>query len=478
MKDTCDMRKSKIDIGMSFRKINLVLGLFLVSLTAIGCDKDNKKWDTVFPPDTDSIPEQYDIPFDAVPVTADIIMYEVNPRAFSASGDLTGITESIDSIQKLGINVIWIMPIYTSGELNSVGSPYAVRNYSQVNPDFGDLEDLRLLVKEAHERDMAVILDWVANHTSWDNEWIKNKSWYTQDAGGNIIQPPGTNWQDVADLNYSNSDMRHEMIKCMKYWVLEANVDGYRCDYADGVPLDFWKQAIDTLVKIPDRELIMFAEGSKKELLSSGFQMIFGWNFYGKLLEVFNDSHSASEMYTVNTSDYSGLPLNTHILRWISNHDQNAWEDTPIAAFQGQEGSLAAFVLASYMGGVPLIYNGQEVGCPVKLSFFKNNITKINWNINPEIKEVYRKLIAIRKNSEAIRSGSLTSYNHNDVVVFKRIKNGEEVLVMVNVRNVAITYPLPVELQNTGWKDGLSGADIALENSLNLAPFEYKILKK
>ncbi len=228
-------------------------------------------------------------------------------------------------------------------------------------------------MKEAHARDMAVILDWVANHTSWDNAWIQNKTWYTQDGSGNIISPAGTGWNDVADLNFATSAMRKEMISAMTYWVLEANVDGFRCDYADGVPTTFWKQAIDALRAIPDRDLIMFAEGGSKDLYNSGFDLIFGWNFYGKLKEVYTNNATVNNVVSANNSDYSAMPAGKQILRWISNHDDNAWDDTAVNIFKGQDGALAAFVVTSYMGGVPLIYNGQEVGFNLKLQFFQNS---------------------------------------------------------------------------------------------------------
>lgn len=474
------MKKHWLEFGIlqdvRFSKAISLLVLIFFTVSAFGCKKENKEWETIFPPATDSVPKQYDVPFDKVPETKDIVMYEVNLRAFSISGDLAGVVEKLDSIQKLGINVVWLMPIYPDGKVKSVGSPYAVQNYTRVNPDFGTLEDLRLLVKEAHKREMAVILDWVANHTSWDNVWIKNKSWYVQDENGNIIQPPGTNWQDVAELDYSNSDMRKEMIKSMKYWTLEANVDGFRCDYAEGVPIDFWKQAIDTLRKIPSRKIVMFAEAGKKELLSAGFQLVFGWNFYNKLKAVFNDNHAAAELQTVNNADYTDLPANTAILRWISNHDDDAWDNTPLGIFQGINGSMAAFVLAAYMGGVPLIYNGQEVGCPIKLSFFSSPTTKIDWTINPGVKEQYEKLISFRKSSEAVKSGSIEIYNNTDIMAFKRIINTGEVLVIVNVRNSAIDYQLPAALQNSTWKDALSGLTVRLESKLYLEPFEYRIV--
>jgi glycosidase len=214
--------------------------------------------------------------------------------------------------------------------------------------------------------------------------------------------------------------MRKEMIKAMNYWVLEANIDGFRCDHAEGVPTDFWKEAIDALRAIPNRKLIMFAETGKKELLTAGFDMIFGWDFYTKLKDVMNNNKPASELLAFNATNYNNIAEGKHILRWITNHDDGAWDDSPINIFKGQQGALAAFTLTSYMGGVPLIYNGQEVGFTGKLPFFSNNTTKIDWTINPTIWAAYKKLMAFRNSSNAVKKGTVEAFNAKDVVIFKR----------------------------------------------------------
>lgn len=459
----------------NIRNISIIIFLFhILSLSA--CKKEEVKWDTTHPV-VETGPTQYGIPFSNVPNTSDIILYEVNFYAFSPQRNLEGVRLKLDSLENLGVNTIWLMPVYPIGEEKAIGSPYAVKDYMSVNPDFGTLDDLRLLVEEAHDRDMAVILDWVANHTAWDNAWIKNKSWYTQDGGGNIISANG--WTDVADLNFSNSDMRKEMIKAMKYWILEANVDGFRCDYADGVPMDFWSQAIDTLKKIPERKLILFAEGTSKELFNAGFDLTFGWAFYGQLKEIFNTNKSVQGLLNVNITDYSGVPEGSHILRFTSNHDDDAWDDTPLEIFKSMEGSMAAFVLTSYLGGVPLIYNGQEVGCPVKLGFFSNSYTSINWNLNPGLKSQYKSIIEFRKSSDAVKNGTVESLDANtDVISIKRKSGTEEVIVIVNVRNSLKEYQVPASLANTIWKNALTGETINMANGLQLDPYSYYILKK
>lgn len=447
--------------------------LFLLLLA--GCTEKENNPGPVIPPPVDSTdPVQYETPFNGIPETPDFVMYEINERAFSISGKLSGILPRLDSIKALGVNVIWLMPIYPIGAINSVNSPYCIKNYKEVNPEFGNLEDLRTLVREAHNRDMAVILDWVANHTSWDNPWIENKSWYSQDGSGNIIHPAGTNWQDVADLNFDNAEMRLAMIRALKYWVLTANIDGYRCDAADYVPYSFWKQAIDSLRAIPARKLIMLAEGARKDHFNAGFQMNFGWDFYGKSKNVFGNNQSASGFYQSQLSEYSSIPAGSHKLRFTSNHDECAWDDTPLAIFGGKEASLAAFTITAFMGGVPMIYNGQEVGCPVKLPFFSRY--PIDWKTNPDMMQEYKYLLQLRSTHPALRTGNLGFYPDDDIVAFQRATAEEQVLVLVNTRSVPLVFNVPGSLKGTVWTDARSGENLSLPDAMTLDAYGYRVL--
>lgn len=461
-------------ITFLFLKKNIFWLFLLFTLPIYGCKKSGTDSIPVTQPPVSKDPVQYDVPFNNVPNTSDIIMYEVNLRAFSNEGTLKGVQNRLDQIKDLGVNVVWLMPIYPIGTVKSVGSPYCIKDYKSVNTEFGNLEDLRTLVKEAHKRDMTVILDWVANHTAWDHPWIQNKAWYKQNSSGEIISP--NDWTDVAKLNYDSQNMRKEMINAMKYWVLTANVDGYRCDHTDGVPADFWKQAIDTLNNIPNRKIVMFAEGVRSDLFSSGFQMNFGWNFYSKLKDVYNKNQPASILGTANTADYQNISGDNQVLRFTSNHDDNAWDNTPIEIFNGKQGSMAAFLLTSYMGGVPMIYNGQEVASPLKLSFFYK--TPIDWSINPEITQEYKKIIELRKASNAIKKGSISYYNNNNnVVAFKKTSGSEEIVVLVNVRNQNVDYNVDQTLKAKQWKNAFNDADFSVANTLTLAPYSYTVLK-
>ena len=196
----------------------------------------------------------------------DLLLYEVNPRAHSAAGTIAGITADLDRIKSLNVNTIWLMPVFKMGQLKSVGSPYCVADYRAIDPEFGTLDDLKSLIAEAHEREISVIIDWVANHTAWDHPWItQHPEWYTTNAAGTIVHPPGTNWQDVADLNFANPALQLAMIDEMKYWVFEVGIDGFRYDAADYVPFAFWKSAMDNLKGITDRKLLFLTGGERPD---------------------------------------------------------------------------------------------------------------------------------------------------------------------------------------------------------------------
>jgi glycosidase len=418
--------------------------------------------------------QQCGIPFQSVPDNDDIILYEVNLRAFSSQGNLQGVIDKLDHLESLHVNVLWLMPLHPIGAINSVNSPYSVKDYMAVSNEYGDLQKLRELTDAAHAHGMAVIMDWVANHTAWDHPWITNPTWYTQDANGAIVMPPGTNWADVADLNFNNSDMRASMIDAMKFWILEANVDGYRCDYADGVPFDFWLQAISELRAIPDRKLIMLAEGARIDHYDAGFDMTFAWEYYTGLKNVF----AGQPAYTLNAlsnNEFIGLPSGKQKLRFTTNHDQSAWEASPPSLFGGTEGATAATVAMTFMQGVPLIYTGQETGRATTTPFFSNS--PIDWNANADMVNAYREVYGIYAESDAARKGSSTLYSANDALIVERVFNGEHVLVIVNVRNTAVSVPMPSALVNTVWTEAITGSNEFIGSTMAMMPYQYKILR-
>jgi glycosidase len=324
---------------------------------------------------------------------------------------------------------------------------------------------------------MSVILDWVSNHTAWDHPWITaHKDWYMQNAGGAIISPPGTGWNDVAQLNFNSMAMRKEMIKSMKYWVFEANIDGFRFDYADGPPLDFWKQAVDTLRNITTHKLLLFAEGGRSGNYSVGFDFNFGFGFFDKLKTIYGSSGSAQLIDQMNANDYTGATGSQQMIRYTSNHDVNGAEGTPMELFGGTRGSIAAFAVVSLMKSVPMIYGGQEVATPIRLTFPFTS-TKIDWSINPDIKAEYKKIIAFRNGSNAVRRGTLQSFSTSDVVAFTKEMGAEKVTVIINMRNTNINYTTPPTLVGTSWTNAMNNSATVLGATVSLQPYEYLLLK-
>jgi len=449
--------------------------VFVTLLLLVSCSKNSIVSPTpIITTNQDTV--QYGTPFTGVPDSRDAVIYQVNMRCFSATRNFQGVINRLDSIKALGVNVIYLMPIYPVGTLKSINSPYCIKDNEAVGSEFGTLTDLRNLVNGAHSRGMSVILDWITDGTSWDCPWINNKSWYVQDANGNIQSPNG--YTDIAELNYQNQTMRLAMIKAMKYWVLTANIDGFRCDYADFPPTDFWVQANDTLNAIsPAHKYLMLAEGTRAANYSSGFDYNFGFNFYGTMKSIYSSDQSVRLIDALNTSDYIGATTDQNqIVRYLTNHDVNSSDGTPITLFGGINGSMAAFIVVAYMKGVPFIYNGQEVATSVPMTFPFTSTT-INWTINPSVTAQYKKVIAFRNSSAAIRRGTLTSYSSYDVCAFTKTLSPDTVFVIDNLRNSTINYTLPAALSNSTWRDAFTGNSVTLSTQVTLQPYTFMVLE-
>ncbi|MRX66347.1 Glycosidase [Flavobacterium resistens] len=449
---------------------------FLLALAFVSCSSsDDNEADPVSPY------TQYGASFDKMPKKEDAIIYQVNIRAFSQAGTLKGVQDRLTQIQELGANVVYLMPVYPVGKVKAsgeLGSPYAVKDYKAVNPDFGTLQDLQVLVEEAHKKNMAVILDWVANHTAWDNAWItQHPNWYQKNDKGEIIIPPGTNYNDVAQLDFNNTEMKDAMIDAMSYWVYNTNIDGFRCDYADLVPQNFWTDAITKLRKIKkNQNILMLAEGSKASHFVSGFDYTFGFNFFSALEKVFKENKSALSIQESNATEYATIyrPEN-RIVRYTSNHDVNLAEGTPYELFGGKQGSIATFVVAAYLKSVPMIYNGQEVGYNKRINYFAK--TPIDWSTaDASVLTEYKKIIAFRNSSSAIKKGTYTGYSNDAVSAFTMVNESEKVLVLSNLTSSAVKYLVSPALKTT-WKDAFTGASVTLGSDITLQPFQYLVLK-
>ncbi len=413
----------------------------------------------------------------AVPAVQDVVMYEVNLRAFSQAGDLNGVTDRLDEIQALGANVLWLMPIHPIGQVNragGLGSPYSVRNYGQVSGEYGSLADLTTLIDAAHQRGMFVLMDWVANHTAWDNPWVTaHPEWYTQNAQGQIIHPAGTNWTDVADLNFNNPAMRSAMISEMQYWVTDVGIDGFRTDAADMVPFSFWQQAIPAVRAGTTRPLLMLAEGARNDHYAAGFDLTFGWDFSNAVKSVFNASSPATLLRQTQAAEFAVVPPGKGILQFTTNHDESAWDATPVELFGGLDASLAAYAVTVAYGGTPLVYAGQEIGREERVPFFTKD--PLDWNTGQDTAQWYAQLLGARAEHIALREGTLTDQSTNDVAMLMREHQDDQVLVLVNTRDQSRQVTIPANWRND-WIDLMTGQALSLSEIHTLAPYGVLVL--
>lgn len=414
-----------------------------------------------------------------LPAVKDVVMYQVNPRVFAPENSLKVVASRVSAISDLGANVMWVMPIYPIGKIKSKNSPYSISDYKAVNPEFGTIDDVKALADSCHKYGMALIVDWVANHTAWDNVWMKDhKDWYTQDKDGNVIFPPGTDWTDVADLNYDNHDMREAMIDAMMFWINEVGLDGLRCDVADQVPYDFWNDAFTRLRKSAGkRNLLLLAEGANPEnLIKGGFDMNYAWNYMGALDRVFVKGQKASHFIDVDKQEYGEIPAGKVKLRFTTNHDE-ATKYSTVQQFGSVDGALAAFVATTFIHGGMLVYGEQEVAYPDKINFF--NYVPVDWNSNPNVYKTHKRLISIYKKYSAFRSGDVNYYPDDDILAFERSDASGKFLVLVNVRNEKHTLKsLPKAWRNQRTTNLYTGNKYRLRRSITLEPFQYLILKK
>ncbi len=366
----------------------------------------------------------------------DAVIYEIFPRQYSQKGDFNSITADLDRLQNLGVTVLWLMPVHPIGQekkKGTIGSPYAVRDFYAVNPDYGSAEDLKRLISESHKRGMKVIIDIVANHTSWDSVMMKTKGFHTTNEKGEIIAPVA-DWADVADLNYDNPELRKYMIEVLKFWVREFDLDGFRCDVAGFVPTDFWETARAEVDKIK-ADTIWLAEWESPDLLVKAFNLDYSWANHAILDKVLHGTAPAYEIRKTWETDNAKNPRGALRMRFSDNHD----ERRAIARF-GEKGALAAQALAFTLDGVPMFYNGMENGDTTESGFpalfEKMPIFWQNEVRRPEFPKFYKGMIEMRKNSVALRRGDLTWLKNSDedrVLTFKRTSGNEEILVAINM---------------------------------------------
>jgi glycosidase len=372
----------------------------------------------------------------------DGVVYEVFPRVFSPTGDLAGVTARLDDIERLGATILWIMPVQPIGRdrrKGTYGSPYSIQDYDRINPDYGTEADFKKLVTEAHRRGLRVILDVVANHTSWDSVLMRRPELYVRDASGKV-QPPSADWNDVAKLDYASPELRALMTTMLARWLRDFDLDGFRCDVAGLVPTDFWEAARRELQKIrPD--LFLLAEGSDPGLLVEAFDADYAWPFHRTLNQVLFGAAPASALRATWEDERRRFPPGSLHLRFSDNHD----ERRAIARF-GEQAALAAAALVLTMDGVPLVYNGMEVGDTAESGgpalTERAPILWANAERRPEFGRVLTQMVALRRAHPALRQGETQWLSNSDearVLTFGRGDGREDFLVAINLSSLTFT---------------------------------------
>lgn len=415
-------------------------------------------------------------------------VYEVNLRQFSPEGNIAGFRQQIPRLKRLGVKVLWFMPIHPIGLKNrkgTLGSYYSVANYKAVNPEFGTLAEFKSMVDEIHQNDMKVLIDWVPRHTAWDNPWIKkHPEYYQKGKNGKITDPinPATGkswgWTDVAALDYTNEGLHDAMIEAMLFWVNQTGIDGFRVDVAGEVPVEFWRKAIPAL-REANPEIFMLAESEEPWLRNEGlFNMTYGWSFHHLMKDIAQGKKGIDEIEKWYKADRAKFTQGFH-MHFTQNHDENSWTGTEEELFGSAKNIMA--VLACTYDGMPLVYNGQEAPLTKRLEFFEHD--PIQWG-NVERTGFYQALLGIHARQKALWAGEAggeavrIKTNHDDkIFAFKREKDDNRVIVILNMSNEELDVRIEDRSLDDVYRDVFMGMNLLImENAqFHMTPWGYSI---
>lgn len=474
--------------------------LFLVSILAafVGC-KDDKN--TVEQKETAQAQTLAPVS-DAMMENS--VIYEANIRNYSPEGTFNAFTKDIPQLKKLGVKILWVMPIYpismtkrkATGDKSIeditdpqekkkyLGSWYAISDYTAVNPDMGTLEDFQELVKTAHDNGIYVILDWVANHTGWDHKWIKeHPEYYQHNAKGEVTEPmnPDTGelwgWTDVAKLEYTNKKVYEPMLNEMLYWVKEQGIDGFRCDVADNVPVDFWNYAIPKLKEV--KPLFMLMESEKEHLLKGHFDMGYGFEAHHVMNDIAKGKKTVADWDKLMAHLSKKFEKDDIMMNLTSSHDENAWSGSEYERMG--DGAEAFAALTYVMPGMPLIYTGQEYDNKRRLKFFEQD--PIDKKVG-HMFGVYEKLGQLKNNNPALNGGKkaaaykrIAASDAVNVLAFERDNGKDKVAYLANLSAKPTTFTAPLEGSYTNYMDGKK-VTLAKGQQFSFSPWEYWILVK
>jgi len=379
-------------------------------------------------------------------------IYEVNLRQHTAEGTIAAFRDDLPRLNKLGVKILWLMPVHPIGLKNrkgSLGSYYSVQDYTGVNPEFGSLQEFKDMVTDAHGMGMKVIIDWVANHSAFDNKWTtEHPEYYLLDSLGNVQPPIGTDWYDVAQLNYENEALWDGMTDAMLFWVSEARIDGFRCDVADWVPVAFWEHARKKLEEA-NPDVFMLAEAENPIHHESAFDMSYSWELMHIMNGIPKGEKNLNDLENYMAKEDSNFVESAYRMTFTTNHDENSWNGTVFDRYG--DGHFAFATLAFTINGMPLIYSGQEAGLDKALAFFEKDT--IEW-ADYKFQDFYAKLIKVNSEEEALWNGHfggdferLTSNKDESIFAFKRVKNESDIITILNLSDAPVTVTLNEQLE-------------------------------
>ena len=417
------------------------------------------------------------------------VLYEMNVRQLTPEGTLRAAAAKLPFLKDLGVDAVWLMPIYPIGEKNrkgTLGSYYSIRDYCAVNPELGTMDDFDDFVAEAHRLGMKVLMDWVANHTSRDARWIAGKpaSWYERDASGEPAVP--WDWTDTAKLDYANRDVWEAQTAAMEFWIARHAVDGFRCDMAMLVPIEFWQYAAARLRRVkPD--LFLLAEAEQRNLFDDGvFDACYGWEMHHLLNDVAQQRVRVTALRDWLRADRGRYPRSAMRLAFTSNHDENSWNGSEFARMGAARGIMAAFTFV-VPGGLPLIYTGQEVGYDHSFAFFdRDPIPAESYRANAYT-EFYRRLTELRHANPALaaggRGGDMVEISNNAedcLMTFVREVPGNQVVAVMNLSPYAIETDYYTGIYAGMYTDALTGRPSELRGHVvePMGPWSYRILTR
>lgn len=414
--------------------------------------------------------------------TKDAVIYQINTRQFTPEGTFRSAQAQLPRLKAMGVDILWIMPIHPIGERNrkgTLGSPYSVKDYRAVNPELGTMADFKSFVRAAQGQGMKVIIDWVANHSAWDNPLVtQHPDWYDRDWKGDFRPTPWWDWSDIIDFDFSKEPLRQYMAESMLYWVREAEIDGFRADVAAYVPLDFWEKFRAEADKI--RPVFMLGEAQMRDLHYKAFDASYGWGWYNALAEIAQGKADTGALFGYFSENESAWPAGSMRMVYAENHDQNAWHGTGTEVFGPALKNV--HVLAFAGEGIPLIYNGEEAGNPKRLKFFEKD--PIAWRDHPN-RELFTRLAALKTRNRALwnapwggRMIGVVNDKPQKVFSFHRQAGQARVFGVFNFSAEPQTVRFTERLADGTYRDFDSGQAVTVTAATNmtLPPWSYRLL--